>query len=77
MKIACRATLLLALIAVLSVPVLGRGGSRRGDMPRYTDTMNAGDVAFSVPLSTLDGKGTFDLTGTEGKPVALVFGSYT
>ncbi len=77
MKLACRAVLLLSFIAVLSVPVLGRGGNRRGGMPRYTDTMNVGDVAFSAPLSTLDGEGTFDLTGNEGKPVALVFGSYT
>lgn len=77
MRLPFRVMLLAALIVVLSAPVLGRGGSRRGNMPRFTDTMDTGDAAFSVPLETLDEKGTFDLLESGGRPVALIFGSYT
>ena len=70
-----RTRITLALVALLAVAAHAdaRGGGRGGGQ----DTMQAGDVAFAVELCSVDGKSSFHPAETGGKPVALVFGSYT
>ena len=77
MRTLFRTVPVLALLLTLVVSTYGRGGGRRVHGGRNADTMGAGDVAFSVPLETLAGDATFDLSASEGKPVVLIFGSYT
>ena len=74
MTIARRTATVLALLSVLlaSTPALARGGDFRGK-----DSLFAGDPAFATRMESLDGKRTFDLTESAGRPIVLVFGSYT
>jgi hypothetical protein len=66
--------LLLAALLALAAPAYARGGK---GIPRGADTMEVGDAAFAVPLSSLDGKRTVDVLDSDGRPVVLLFGSYT
>ena len=70
-----RRSLVPALLLSMAAPALARGG-RRG-MPRFPDTMSAGDAAFTLPLETLEGTSTVDLSESDGRPIVLIFGSYT
>ncbi len=69
-----RTLLILVLFAglVASAQAMARGGGMRG-----TDTLFAGDPAFATRMESLDGKRTFDISESEGKPIVFVFGSYT
>lgn len=69
--------LLPAVLLVLSTPALARGGPGAKGIHRGTDTMEVGDAAFAVPLESLDGKRTVDVLDSGGRPVVLLFGSYT
>lgn len=44
---------------------------------RKTDQLQVGDVAPDFTLPRLSGKGKVTLAGLEGKPVVLIFASYT
>ena len=72
--LAFRALILVALLS-LAAPAFARGGGRRTFGGK--DSMVAGDAAFTLPLETLDGKSTVDLIESNGRPVVLLFASYT
>jgi hypothetical protein len=74
MMVLNRTLAILVLLATLlaSTPAMARGGDLRGK-----DSLFAGDPAFATRMESLDGKRTFDLSESEGKPIVFVFGSYT
>jgi cytochrome oxidase Cu insertion factor (SCO1/SenC/PrrC family) len=62
----------LAVLALLLVALVAEARGSRGH-----DRLEAGDVALAVPLEAVVGDERVDLEDTGGKPVVLVFGSYT
>lgn len=52
-------------------------GKPSSDRKRPSDTLKEGDMAPNFELKSIDGKKSVQLEAMRGKPVALVFGSYT
>jgi len=61
----------LAALLLLAADAASRGGG--GDR----ETLAVGVVGFVVRMESADGATSFDAEEADGKPVALVFGSYT
>jgi hypothetical protein len=66
-----------ALATLVLLVLIGAAGEARARGMRGTDSMSAGDPAFATRLESLDGKRAVDVLESGGRPVVLVFGSYT
>ena len=70
----------LALLALLSPPEEPQQGRRRGGgggRPQQGRGVSVGKDAPNLKLKSPDGKTEVELAKLKGKPVMLIFGSYT